>query len=743
MTRRSPHTLRRLSPSVLAAGLFLLAPAPADPQGGGNWFALTLMRPVNDLVALPGGVWAATDGGVLHFDRTASRYSRHTRLDGLAEGRITTAAADESGDLWFGSSSGEISRYRAAGTRFDPPLTTFSDLSLSDLLPVGDRLYVGSDSGISVLLTDVLRVRESYWQLGRFPRSTSVTALVEHSGLLVAGTTEGVAWADLAAENLQNPDSWLNEEATGAVRALLSAGGDLLALAEDGIWRWEEGSWERELAPRGLRVLGGGGETILAATGTVVHERREAGRWPAVQSLDAPPRAIAGGAGESWVGTTAGLRSLGGPPLPDPGDPPAATFHDLATGPEGDLWAAVVPNDREGWPIGVAHLAPSGWRVHGQASGLPSDLAVALEVTEEGEVWAGTWGSGIGVRTPGGDWRRLDHSSSALRGIIASAAFVVVNDLMVDDRGLVWALNLQAGLAVFDPRTGASHLHDLESLGLPPDRRLNEVEAVGRGLLLIAADLGGVILFDDGGTPFDEGDDVALVLDSRLEPRLTADEVRTVASDGEVLYIGTPEGLFRARYRYERASESLEIVSWRSYTRAHGLLSPVVTDIELDNRGSIWVGTEGGLSRLDGSGRLVDTYTTGNSRLVDDRVLSLRFDEAGGHLWIGTRDGLGRLRLAAGRGEPDEEVRIYPNPFVSGGQARATFQGLPPGARIDLFTAGGLLVRSLEADLGGTVLWDGKNAGGSAVAPGVYYYALAPGGGGPGGRGKLAVIRGE
>ena len=735
-----PHTLRSPPRSVLAV-LVLLAPAPSEPQGGGNWFALTRMRPVNDLVARPGGVWAATDGGVLRFDRTSSSYSRYTRLDGLAGGRITTAAADGAGDLWFGSTSGGISRYRTAGSRFDPPLTTFSDLALSALLPLGDRLYVGSDAGISVLLTDVLRVQENYWQLGRFPRKTPVTALVEHSGLLVAGTPEGVAWADLAARNLQNPDSWLTEGETGAVEALLSGGGDLLALAGDGVWRWGEGSWRRETAPRGLRVLGGG-EAILGATANVVYERRGPGDWSAVEDLDAPPRAISGATGEAWVGTTAGLASVGGPPLPDPGDPPASAFHDLAAGPGGDLWAAVVPNDREGRPIGVAHLGPSGWRVHGESAGLPSDLAVALEVTGEGGVWAGTWGSGIGVRDPGRGWRRLDQTNSALRGVIGSASFVVVNDLTVDARGLVWALNLQAGLAVFDPRTGSSRLHGLESLGLPRDRQLNEVEAEAGGLLLIAAELDGVLLFDDRGTPFDETDDAVTVLDSRAEPRMTSDQARTVASGGGILYIGTPEGLFRARYRYDRDAKSLEVVSWRSYNRAHGLASPVVTDIELDDRGSIWVGTEGGLTRLDGSGRVVATYTARNSGLLDDRVLSLRFDEAGGHLWIGTRGGLGRLRLGPGRGEGDEGLRIYPNPFVSGGTARMTFEGLPPGARIDLFSAGGLLVRSLEADLGGAVLWDGRNARGSAVASGVYFYTLALDGG-RGGRGKVAVIRGE
>ena len=88
-------------------------------------------------------------------------------------------------------------------------------------------------------------------------------------------------------------------------------------------------------------------------------------------------------------------------------------------------------------------------------------------------------------------------------------------------------------------------------------------------------------------------------------------------------------------------------------------------------------------------------------------------------------------------------MRIYPNPFVSGGPARMTFAGLPPAARIDLFSAAGRLVRSLEADLGGIVLWDGRNARGSAVGSGVYFYTLALGGSEGGGRGKVAVIRGD
>ena len=149
-----------------------------------------------------------------------------------------------------------------------------------------------------------------------------------------------------------------------------------------------------------------------------------------------------------------------------------------------------------------------------------------------------------------------------------------------------------------------------------------------------------------------------------LEPRMTSDEVRAVASDGEVLYIGTPEGLYRARYRYDRASESLEVLSWRSYNRAHGLASSAITDIELDNRGSIWVGTEGGLTQLDGSGRLAghahdrrtaSWWTTGCWPCASTRPAAISGSAPG--------TGLGRLRVAAGGGELDEGVQDLPQPL--------------------------------------------------------------------------------
>ncbi|MEE2659156.1 MAG: two-component regulator propeller domain-containing protein [Candidatus Latescibacterota bacterium] len=701
------------------------------------------MQPVHGLVARATGVWAATDGGVLHFDPETSTFNRLTRLDGLTAGRITAVAVDPSGDLWFGSHTGGISRYRDATGRFSPPLWTFAGLSVRALLALEGRLYVGSNLGISVLRTDVLRVRENYWQMGAFPRNTGVTDLIEHRGRLFVGTDEGIAWADLTAPNLQDPSAWSTTQETGAIVGMVVASDTLLALGADGLWRWHKDGWVRETSPVGLRVIGGGGEGILAASDQAIFRRRGTGTWFQIAHTKAAPRVVAQGPQRIWIGSDHGIDAVGGTRLPDPGDPPSTNFYDLAVGPSSDLWVTVVPNDREGTPIGIAQLSNSKWRIHERGDGLPSNLAVAVAVTEDGSVWAGTWGSGVGVRSVDGHWQRLDQTNSVLRGITQPFApgFVVVSDLIVDAEGLVWALNVQAGVAVFDPLSGASQLHELEDLGLPPGRHLIEIAADGAGLLLIATPLDGVVLFDDGGTPFAAGDEFSQLLSTKTEARLTTDAINTVAATGEVLYIGTSEGLFRARYNYDRSAQKFQIVNWRPYGPEHGLRSPVITDIEVDSQGMVWIGTAEGLTQLEESGRLVATYTADNSGLVDDHILALRFDKVTGNLWIGTSGGLGRLRVASGTIDFEERVTVFPNPFLPGAQhERVAFAGLPPGTEVRLYTADGSLVRRLETTMDGVALWDGTNESGAAVASGLYFFTGVTTGMGQVVRGKLAVI---
>jgi hypothetical protein len=92
----------------------------------------------------------------------------------------------------------------------------------------------------------------------------------------------------------------------------------------------------------------------------------------------------------------------------------------------------------------------------------------------------------------------------------------------------------------------------------------------------------------------------------------------------------------------------------------------------------------------------------------------------------------------------DEEtpsVKVFPNPWDVRRHAGhpVTFEGLPDGARVKLFSLAGHWIQTVAADAG-SARWDMRNASGNPVASGVYLYIIE----GPRHspiRGKLIVIQ--
>ncbi|MCL2144334.1 MAG: M6 family metalloprotease domain-containing protein [Endomicrobia bacterium] len=70
-----------------------------------------------------------------------------------------------------------------------------------------------------------------------------------------------------------------------------------------------------------------------------------------------------------------------------------------------------------------------------------------------------------------------------------------------------------------------------------------------------------------------------------------------------------------------------------------------------------------------------------------------------------------------------EDVKYYPNPIrpsKGANYSKMHFSNIPAGTQIKIYTLLGQTVRNLEADAGGTAVWDGKNNAGEKAASGVY-----------------------
>ena len=731
---------------LLAVVLFAGFASAQSPSSG--WSAISSMGVVNDIVRVQDIVWAATNGGVLRYDVAKRSYTRFTRVDGLAGNEVLSAVADADGDLWFGTNGDGLSRFVVSANRFSEPFSVFRELELNDLATDGDHLYVANNVGISLFLTDVKRVAENYRQFGSLPRDTAVAAVAIYGGKVWAGTEGGLAWADLAESNLQDPQAWSTDDSVGDVADLLVASDTLFAAAGRNVWRWDaiREMWLSEARLGTVTSLGMYDGRVVALTKDGISHRLSRVNWTEIP-ISGNVRTLSRDGSALWIGTYGGLAVFGDNPPPPLGDTPANHFYQMTLSADGNLWVASMPNDQTVPPKGIFQFDRTRWWVHDRTTGIPSNLTVAVEMDQLDQLWVGTWGHGLAVLDSQKRWHHLNQSNSILRGITQPDAptFVVISDIERDRHGNLWLANIQAGLAVMDGFPPLlSHLNTQKTLGLAPGRDIGRLAIGPDDLKWIATPQDGLIMFDDGGTPFEAGDERAVVLDTGFDPRLGSNRVTAVYSnEAGVVWIGTDNGLNRVRYRYDRLTGDFEIASWRDYRLQHGLLSPVITDIEGDTEGNIWAATKGGLTQLKTNGLFVLTYTTANSPLIDDRVESLLFDEVEGELWVGTFGGLGRVQISGPTGSAVSSGSAYPNPLRLSPAVgtRLTISGIPEGSSVSIFSVDGDLVRQLEAFYrNNSVTWDGTNEDGRLVNSGVFFF-VATNRLGSSARGKFAVIR--
>ena len=97
-----------------------------------------------------------------------------------------------------------------------------------------------------------------------------------------------------------------------------------------------------------------------------------------------------------------------------------------------------------------------------------------------------------------------------------------------------------------------------------------------------------------------------------------------VIDSNRAIWIGTDAGIGR-----------FDGSGWQTYTTAHGLVDNEIRASVIDSSGNIWFATAGGVSRFNGS---AFTNYTENEGLIDDNVQALAVD-IDGDIWIGTAKG--------------------------------------------------------------------------------------------------------
>lgn len=147
-----------------------------------------------------------------------------------------------------------------------------------------------------------------------------------------------------------------------------------------------------------------------------------------------------------------------------------------------------------------------------------------------------------------------------------------------------------------------------------------------------------------------------------------------------------------------------------------------VTAIAIDPANRKWLGSkQNGLWLFSETGEeLIFHFTTENSPLPSNRILSLGLQESTGELFVTTEKGMVSFRSDATLGgETHQNVKVYPNPVRPRFRGNVVIEGLVNNATLKITDVSGKLVITLQAN-GGTATWNQRDINGSRVSTGVY-----------------------
>jgi ligand-binding sensor domain-containing protein len=263
----------------------------------------------------------------------------------------------------------------------------------------------------------------------------------------------------------------------------------------------------------------------------------------------------------------------------------------LGLHPDGTIWFGTNAG-------GASTFRDGNWKTYFPMHGLADYWVYCFAFDRTGRVWIGTW-DGASL---------FDPKSGTFTTYRDELVNIWVYGLDIDADGRVW-FGTEGGVSMFDGKAWQAWTHD-DGLGAPNVNELPQSSNTGLGTksrhdLNVEA---------DGGETFNPNYVFAAKVD-RL---------------GRGVWFGTWGGgvsLFDGKAR------------WTTYTTADGLAGNIVYSIAQDDDGTLWFGTNRGVSRFDGK-----TWTTYRHGLAGQHIYAIAIDPRH-RVWLGTKGAVIGLRF--------------------------------------------------------------------------------------------------
>ena len=368
----------------------------------------------------------------------------------------------------------------------------------------------------------------------------------------------------------------------------------------------------------------------------------------------------------------------------------------------------------------------------------------AQDPNDPDHIFVGSTGQGL-YEFQSGKFKKLHTwNNSALVSILNNNLYnknnyVRISALQYDTYGNLWMANNETDtiLKVLEPDGNWFGLYYNEMAGLPTYKQLR---FDNNGRLWINSSRGvkpGLFCIDFNGTLKDYSDDIIKYSGSVWTNQDgTAEEIYDVYFydfdlDGQ-MWIGTNRGIFVLRdpdsfiTDPDPVFERIKIARDDYSGLADYLFSGVMTTaIYIDQGNRKWIGTlDQGVFLLSADGtETLEHFTSSNSPLPSDNILSITEDGRNGSLFFGTS--LGMVEYGGQARDPEEtlsesNILVYPNPVKPDFDGFVTITGLTEYSTVRIMSNSGRLVH-VGTSNGGSYSWNLTDINGRPVPSGVYH----------------------
>lgn len=725
------HTISGLALLLVTA----LLPAMGQSLSLGSWQTISSMRTTRDIdIDWNGTLWVATSGGVYAYNPNTDEKQEYRNINALQslDARIVLCDTTTK-QVVVGHADGAMDILDSTG-RWTPiadikRAMQYPRRGITSLRQNGRVLMIGTEFGLTLFDLNTRLFIETVDRIGTLQEKTRVTDIALFRDSVWLSTDSGIAVAPLNSPTLRLPSVWkILDASNGLPRTsylhIVQNGSGVYACTDTVVYNVAV-SGSEQVGRTDYRIsslsalnnnvyfstIGG-----VATTNGPVNINWTPGEFighKAVMMNGVP--CIVGfinGTGINvWDGTSVHPKPIGGPG--------SNQFAHMRFDSHGVLWVAtdIEPPSKA---AGVTIFDGMSWKsvTVREYPELQSNSCYRISALKNNRIMIGTWGTGgiLGSYANGDvDLRSYTVSNSAVQGIPKDSNFCLIADAVSDASGNTWAVNEFASTQVLvkiddsGNSSGVANCTDARSNSyrtIAIDGAMNKWMGSTAGL--------GLLIWNDKGTD-NRADDICNVVRTS-NSQLPDNVIYALATDRTgALWIGTARGVAVIAYPASISNTSVPYVR-----RITALSASVINDIFVDALNYKWVATNAGVFVLNEDGtQVLAEVTKSNTPLLDDNVRTVAVHPETGLAYMGTTLGCSVVQTSSKAPSQTLELSVFPQPFEQSKHSEVIIDGLAADSELRILTPGGVLVQALTAK-GRQAAWDGRDAYGNEVPPGVY-----------------------